>query len=109
MPTTDMLLSALVEQAEWPVVSEWLVLKEIKFGVQKLPDGTRVLEILRQGSRRGYRIPIQPINAALIARELGSGLAVVPESDEVASAAQPQAEQPAGDEPPAPPTMGQAP
>lgn len=102
LPSTEQMLLALGEQAEWPVVSEWVVLESARMSVVKLPDGTRILQVWTQGNRRGYRLPMPPLTAAVIARDLGSGLAVVPESDEVADAADPPA-----DEPPAPPTMGQ--
>lgn len=102
-PTTEQLLGAILEQAEWPNVSEWLVLQECRLSVLKTTEGARILQVWTAGQRRGYRIPLDPINAAVISRELGSGLAVAPESDEVADAASP----PAPEEPPTPPTMGQ--
>lgn len=101
-PTTEELLHAVLEQSEWPNVSEWLVLQECRLSVLKTTEGARILQVWTAGNRRGYRIPMDPINAAVIARELGSGLAVVPESDEVADASSPTPPAPE-----APPTMGQ--
>lgn len=102
-------LMAIVENLEWPTVSEWVVLQESRIRVIKLADGTRIMEILTQGCRRGYRIPLNGINAAVIARELGSGEALMPESDEVAAAQAPAPFEalPTDDDPPQPPTMGQ--
>lgn len=101
VPSTQQMLLGLAEQAEWPIISEWRVLQEIKFAVEKQPDGTRVLVLLVRGSRQGIRIPLQSLNAALISKAL-SGEAVPP-SDEVAAA---QAGD-ALDDPPTRPTMGQ--
>lgn len=108
LPPVEQMVMALAEQAEWPTIGEWLVLESARMNVVKLADGTRILQVWTQGSRRGFRIPMPPLTAAVVARDLGSGLALVPESDEVAAAAQPPEESGATpDEPPAPPTMGQ--
>lgn len=113
-PSTQQMLMALAEQAEWPEVAEWLVLDGPRMNVVKAADGTRILNIWGRGSRRGYRIPLNGITAAMLARELGSGEAVVPESAEVAGAHHapapfeplPTDDAPVED-PPQPPTMGQ--
>lgn len=102
-------LAVLLQNSQWPQVSEWVTLTPAKFGVDVEPSGMREIWMQPLGSSRGYRFPLDAaLCRVLIAKLKLDEPGTVPESDEVAAAQAPAPfEALPTDDPPQPPTMGQ--